>query len=182
MVGVLMQLNSKESMFRNLMIAMLLFTSACAGTDIRPLYPAFLPPPPEGGPQEFQQGWRDGCDTGLAQHGTDVYRTAFGFKQDPSQVLNPAYYKAWKDAENFCRTYIFEYSVRSLDVWCTVDGLSDDCGDTSQKSGVPFLGGSSDAIGYNFLGGGGVTAFVGGAPTDDFLGNTTDFNSVLGNW
>ena len=170
-------------MYKFIAITILIFTSACSlgGNEIRPLYPTFLPPPPEGGPQEFQQGWRDGCDTGLAQHGTDVYRSAFGFKQDPSLVLNPVYYKAWKDAENFCRTYIFEYSVRSLDVWCTLDGLTDDCGDTSQKAGVPFLGGSTDKLGYNFLGGK-PDAFLGAAPTDDFYGNTFEFNNVLGDW
>ena len=163
---------------------MLLFLiPACSlgGNEIRPLYPAFLPPPPEGGPQEFQQGWRDGCDTGLAQHGTDIYRTAFGFKQDPSLVLNPVYYKAWKDAENFCRTYIFEYSVRSFDVWCTLDGLTDDCGDTSNKAGVPFLGGSPDSLGYSILNSGDIGSVM-GSGADKFWGGTTGIDSVLGDW
>ena len=164
-------------------ITFTLALSACGlgGNDIRPLYPPFLPPPPEGGPQEFQTGWRDGCDTGLAAHGTDVYRTAFQFTQDPSLTLNPIYYQAWKDAENFCRTYIFEYSVRSFEVHCSVDGLSEDCGDTSVKSSVPFLGGSSDKLGYSFFGGGGIDSVM-GTSTNDFLGETTGFGDVLGDW
>lgn len=165
------------------LLIFVLMLSACSlgGSEIRPLYPPFLPPPPEGGPQEFQEGWRDGCDTGLAAHGTDIYRTAFGFTQNPSLVLNPVYYQAWKDAENFCRTYIFEYSVRSLDVYCSVDGLTDDCGDTSIKSSVPFLGGSSDAVGYGFLGKPGVGSLM-GTSTDGFLGNTTDGTEIFGDW
>lgn len=167
---------------RNLFcIVLFLLITACGGNELRPLYPPFLPPPPEGGPQEFQQGWRDGCDTGLAAHGTDIYRTAFGFKQDPSLVLNPVYYQAWKDAENYCRTYVFEYSVRSLDVNCSVDGLTQDCGDTSVKSSVPFLGGSSDKIGYNFLGNGDVDSFI-PDNTNGFLGNTAGETSFLGDW
>lgn len=164
-------------------IIIMLSLSACGlgGGEVRPLYPPWLPPPPEGGPQEFQEGWRDGCDTGLAAHGTDIYRTAFGFTQNPSLVLNPAYYQAWKDAENFCRTYIFEYSVRSFDIHCSLDGLDDYCGDTSQKSGVPFLGGSSDKVGYNFLGGAGVDSVM-DAKTNGFLGETATFNNMLGDW
>lgn len=163
--------------------ALLILLAGCSlgGNEVRPLAPPFLPPPPEGGPQEFQQGWRDGCDTGVAQHGSDVYRSSFGFRQDPSLVLNPIYYKAWKDGENFCRTYIFEYSVRSLDVYCSFDGLGEDCGDTSNKAGVPFLGGSSDSIGYNAIGGGGVGSVMGGG-TDGFLGAGGGVGSVLGDW
>lgn len=164
-----------------LFLFLIICSCSLGGNEVRPLYPPFLPPPPEGGSQEFQQGWKDGCDTGLAAHGTDIYRTAFGFKQDPSLILNAEYYQAWKDAENFCRTYIYEYSVRSLDVWCTLDGLNDDCGDTSQKSGVPFLGGSSDSIGYNFLGGGDIDSVM-GTSTNGFLGKTTDIDSALGSW
>lgn len=169
---------------KNFVLISFLFLSACgigSGSEVRPLYPPWLPPPPEGGPQEFQEGWRDGCDTGLAAHGTDIYRSAFGFTQNPSLTLNPVYYQAWKDAENFCRTYIFEYSVRNLDVHCSVDGLSDDCGDTSIKSSVPFLGGSSDTIGYNFIGGGGISSVL-KADTNGFLGNTTDGTEIFGDW
>lgn len=177
-------------------ISAIFLLSACAlgGGEVRPLYPPFMPRPPEGGPQEFQQGWQDGCETGMAAHGNDVFRSSFDFTQDPSLVLNPIYYKAWKDAENYCRTYIFEYSIRSLDVYCTLDGLNNDCEGNTARS-VPFLGGSTDTLGYSAIGGGktssGETLFGGhsgiggispvlGGGTDGFLGNTASFESFMG--
>jgi hypothetical protein len=160
---------------------MFLLLAACGGGEMRPLYPPFLPPPPSGGPAEFQQGWKDGCDTGLAAHGTDIYRTAFKFTQNPSLILNPAYYQAWKDGENYCRTYIYEYSVRSMEVSCSLDGLTEDCGDTATKSSVPFLGGSSDKVGYGFMGKTSADSVMGG-DAEGFLGNTTDGTEIFGDW
>lgn len=166
------------------LLTVIFLTTACqivGGGTVRPLNPAFMPSAPQGGPEEFQQGWKDGCDTGMAQHGTDIYRTSYSFTQNPRLVLNPAYYKAWKDAENYCRTYVFEYASRSFDVWCSLDGLSDECGQTDYKSGVPFLGDSPDNIGYNFLGNGDVGDVMGGS-TSGFLGDSGSFDSLFGDW
>ena len=169
---------------KKLMILLLVITScSLGGAQIRPLNPPFFPQPPANAPQEFKEGFLDGCETGFAAHGSDVYRTTYGFKQNPSLALNPVYYQAWKDSENYCRTYIFEYAHLSTRVWCTLDGLTNDCGDTSYN-GVPFMGNSTDNLGYNFIGGSnGIPSMLGGGGDGEaFVGNTTDMDSFFGNW
>ncbi len=148
---------------------------------VRPTLPPFMPGPPEGGPAEFREGWLDGCETGIAAHGNDFYRTTFAFRQNPSLVTNPVYYKAWKDSENFCRTYIFAYSFRNMEAWCSLDGLGDDCVDPTTNS-VPFYGASTESRGYSFLGGGGVDSLMGGGD-NVFMGSNEDgISGVMGGW
>ena len=168
--------------FKYLFLAFFLTACNLGGSDIRPLNPPFMPAPPEGGPQEFQHGWRDGCETGMAQHGTDIYRSSYKFKQDPNQVLNPIYYKAWKDAENYCRSYIYEYTLRSTAMYCSVDGLVNDCAGSDNSPGF-FMGGSGDAIGRGVFGGGGggVSSVMGNAGGAPGLGDV-DEGSFMGSW
>lgn len=140
--------------YRLAIMAFCLLLTACP----RPLMPPLMPDPPKGGPPEFQEGWKDGCETGLAQHGSSPYRTSFSFYQNPNLVMNPIYYKAWKDSENYCRTYIFEYAFRSFDVFCTVDGLSNDCEpgpsatEGMSSTGIPMPGGGLELPGSEGLG------------------------------
>ena len=65
---------------------------------------------PEGSPT-FQQGWEDGCATGLGAYGSGHYRKRSNrFRQDISMVDDPEYYRAWKDAYTYCRFYVFNWS------------------------------------------------------------------------
>ena len=162
-----------------LLILLFSVVAACSvggNNIIRPLDPPFMPTPPPNTPQEYRQGWLDGCETGFAAHGYDVYRVAYKFKQDPSLVMNPVYYKAWKDAENYCRTYIFEYSFRSMVPWCSLDGITDDCSDNTGYNSVPFLGASTESLGYDWIGKGGVGSTLGGGDKslDNFFGDNED--------
>lgn len=184
--------------FKYLLAVLLLCACNLGGAKLRPLNPPFMPPPPQGGPQEFQQGWADGCDTGFAAHGTQVYRASYSFTQNPELAQNPVYYKAWKDAENYCRTYIYEYSVRSQDIYCSLDGMEQDCsGDPTNKNSMPWLGNSSDEIGYALIGGGkktsdesfwggphrgiaGIGPVMGNVSADKFWGATTSEDSIFG--
>ena len=64
---------------------------------------------PDGSPT-FKQGWEDGCDTGLGVYGGAGYkRKAYRFRQDISQLDNPEYYRAWKDAYTYCRWYVWNW-------------------------------------------------------------------------
>ena len=66
---------------------------------------------PEGGSVEFNQGWEDGCETGLAAYGGGHYRNlGHKFKQDYKMIHNPDYYRAWQDAYSYCRWYIWNYN------------------------------------------------------------------------
>jgi len=65
---------------------------------------------PEGSPT-FQQGWEDGCDSGLGVYGSYHYRVkAYRFRQDYTQINNPEYYRAWKDGYGYCRWYVWNWS------------------------------------------------------------------------
>lgn len=64
----------------------------------------FNPPP---GPPEYQQGWKDGCESGIAAYTTAFVKAfqVYKLKQDPQLVRNPVYYQIWKDAYLYCALY-----------------------------------------------------------------------------
>ena len=55
------------------------------------------------GPKEYQLGWEDGCDSGLAAQGGAIYKAAYGFKKRPEMSDNPMYTAAWNDGFTYCR-------------------------------------------------------------------------------
>ena len=55
---------------------------------------------------DFQQGWRDGCQTGLAVYGNDYYKSYYGFTRDTTKIANRRYETAWTDAYHYCRHYV----------------------------------------------------------------------------
>lgn len=60
---------------------------------------------PQGGSPEFDQGWRDGCDSGMAAFGNYTYKLIYSFKKDTRLLGNPEYVSAWNSAYNTCRWY-----------------------------------------------------------------------------
>ncbi len=72
-------------------------------------------PNKDSGSPVYQQGFDDGCKTGLATMVSDAYKSFYGFKQDPYMVDNPVYYKAWKDAYQYCRQYAFRFTWDPID-------------------------------------------------------------------
>ena len=115
--------------------------------------PPTLPGPPENAPPLFLKGWQDGCDTGLASHGSSSYRMYYSFTQDPDLILNPVYYKAWKDSENYCRTFIFQYSLKTGELRCNLEGFGGNLCD-QDPAYDPFHGGA-------YGGPDGIKTFVG---------------------
>lgn len=65
----------------------------------------FTPPP---GPPEYQQGWSDGCETGMHSYTNALAKFvgAYKMKQDPNLVNNNVYYQIWKDAFLYCAIYM----------------------------------------------------------------------------
>ena len=76
--------------------------------------PPFLEDTPDG-PPKFQQGWKDGCETGLAMTGNSVYKNFYKFKQDPYGAQDIVYYKGWKDAMWFCSRRVEMWLMRRVD-------------------------------------------------------------------
>ena len=66
----------------------------------RPLWLQTVSP---SGPPEYQLGWEDGCDTGLAAEGSWDYKLMFGFKKRPEMAVNDQYKQGWNEGFTYCR-------------------------------------------------------------------------------
>jgi hypothetical protein len=66
----------------------------------------------ENGPKNasptFQQGWRDGCESGISLTANSLQRHFYKFKQDGYQALNREYYTAWSSSYIFCERYVYQ--------------------------------------------------------------------------
>lgn len=61
---------------------------------------------PEG-PEEYQQGWQDGCTSGLSVKTNDFYRTFYSYTMHNELLQDPYYYRAWKSSFDYCRAYAY---------------------------------------------------------------------------
>ncbi len=87
-------------------IAMVMMIVIVAGCKPRPWTMAHAP---EDATPQYKQGWEDGCGSGMAAYGNDVYKAAYEFKQDPKMVNHPLYFRAWIDGYQYCRPFINRY-------------------------------------------------------------------------
>lgn len=60
---------------------------------------------PQNGSESFNQGWRDGCDSGMAAFGNYTYKMIYSFKKDTRKLNDAEYVSAWNSAYNTCRWY-----------------------------------------------------------------------------
>lgn len=96
-----------------LVAVMLAGLSACTGVNhtldlTKPLSLDMNPPP---GPAAYQQGWVDGCNSGLASTNTQVQLllATHTFTLDSRFPADSLYYRAWKTAFNHCG-----YSMKAI--------------------------------------------------------------------
>ena len=94
-------------------IIILTSLSACNGVnnslDLRKPFSLDMNPPK--GPKEYQQGWVDGCKTGLSSTNTKFHLSigSYQFTLDEQLRYNRLYSQAWRYAYNHCG-----YSMKSL--------------------------------------------------------------------
>ncbi len=62
---------------------------------------------PKDAPNNYKRGWKDGCESGLANMTNSIYRKFYTFRQDKNLREDATYYKTWKDTYNFCRHYAY---------------------------------------------------------------------------
>lgn len=88
--------------------AMLLGLPACTSMHMDPAIgkPASLSMTPPPGPPEYQQGWADGCETGIAGYGNSFTKMFYTAKKDATYVYNPVYNQVWRDAYAYCRVFM----------------------------------------------------------------------------
>ena len=71
------------------------------------------PPKKEDGkeyPPLYDEGWKDGCETGATAGTNAFYKFFGGFKQDAYKAQDPTYHTGWKDSFNYCQRYIYQYN------------------------------------------------------------------------
>lgn len=89
---------------------LMLALQGCTGKDgtfdARKPYSLDLTPPE--GPFEYEQGWSDGCESGMGAYSNSFYKAmrVFELQQDPNLRSNKMYYQAWKDAFLYCAYFL----------------------------------------------------------------------------
>ena len=86
-------------------------------TDFRPRVGApwaqkLLTQGPKNSSTLFQEGWTDGCETGISSSSNALQRHFYSFKQNPEHILNQTYYTGWKVAFLYCARYTAQYLRR----------------------------------------------------------------------
>jgi len=66
------------------------------------------------GPPLFKEGWRAGCETGMAATANHLQKFFYRFKQDWELAQKPEYYAGWKVGWTYCQRYLFQYLKRDL--------------------------------------------------------------------
>lgn len=102
-------------MMRSLIVGLgCILLTACT-TDLRPMG-YLMKQMPKVAPVEYQLGWKEGCESGIAAMSNDFFRAFYRYTQSVELVHNEVYYKAWKDSFNYCRSYAYgmvrEFGVR----------------------------------------------------------------------
>ena len=98
-------------------IVVIAVTLVTACTDFRPRVGSpwaqkLLSQGPKDTPVLFQEGWRDGCETGIATSSNSLQRHFYKFKQNPDHAQNQVYYTGWKTAYIYCARYVAQYLRR----------------------------------------------------------------------
>jgi hypothetical protein len=74
-----------------------------------------MTPPP--GPAIYQQGFKDGCESGYSGYAFSGQKLFWHWKQDPALTENKVYYQIWKDAYAYCANYAMIETEMGLGNW-----------------------------------------------------------------
>ncbi len=69
---------------------------------------------PKDAPILFQQGWIDGCETGISATSNALQRQFYTFTQNPELAQKDVYYTGWKTAYWYCSRYVMQYLRRQI--------------------------------------------------------------------
>lgn len=98
---------------KNILIIMSILISGCTGVDggFDWKKPATLDMRAPEGPKNYQQGWQDGCTSGLSSTNTSFHLAlgSYEFTLHKQLRYDPLYNKAWRYGYNHCG-----YSMKTL--------------------------------------------------------------------
>lgn len=94
-------------MYRILIITFVMLLSGCTNLNFKMAWgrPASLTMEPPPGPPIYQQGFKDGCESGYSGYANNFNKLFYTWKQDPQLSKDPVYYKIWKDGYWYCAAY-----------------------------------------------------------------------------
>ncbi len=87
----------------NFIVIALLVISSCAPV------PAGLTKSPPG-PPDFVNGYKDGCDSGLAAFGNSYYKMFYKFKKRFNPAYDELYQNGWEKGYQYCRQYAMKWT------------------------------------------------------------------------
>ena len=101
------------------LILLTLFLSGCKymHTDIGWAKPASFDMSPPPGPEIYQQGYKDGCESGFSGYSNSFNKMFWTWKQDPQLAKNRVYYQIWKDAYSYCALWGMMADEHGLGNW-----------------------------------------------------------------
>ena len=109
-----------SSVYKLLLVVMLAMQlGACTYLHVDPgwLKPPEMDVEPPPGPPIYQQGFRDGCESGFSGYGASGTKLFYKWKQDPELAANKVYYQIWKDAYAYCALYGMMEDEHGLGNW-----------------------------------------------------------------
>ncbi|MCD6034795.1 MAG: hypothetical protein K0R63_536 [Rickettsiales bacterium] len=92
----------RHSIQTTVAVVMMMLMSACAAA--RP-NARLLDQAPGNAPAIYKQGWREGCESGMAITGNQLYKTVYQNRINPQLVNNVQYYRGWNEAKVYCAHY-----------------------------------------------------------------------------
>lgn len=90
-------------------LSLLLVIGGCHNpiTDPKPL---MLETELSYGPEEYRQGYEDGCKSALGAYGTNYMKTIYGIQKTAQYQNSRMYNQIWKDAWAYCYMWYFVYN------------------------------------------------------------------------
>ena len=68
----------------------------------------------KGASTKFNEGWRDGCNSGSATSATPMQRIYYGFKINENLIQDDEYYSSWDKAFRYCHRYLYQYHKKAF--------------------------------------------------------------------
>ena len=91
-----------------IMLLLVVSVSACRNQTLYKPKPFGLTGPSQDAPENYLDGWNDGCETGIGTMSTTWYKTFYGYKINTHMMEDAEYSRAWRDAYTYCRHFAFK--------------------------------------------------------------------------
>ena len=85
----------------------LLLIVGCSNNPITNPKPILLDTELSYGPEEYRQGYEDGCKSALGAYGNSYQKTMHGIRKSAQYETSRMYNQVWKDAWAYCYMWLF---------------------------------------------------------------------------